>query len=73
MTKVTKPVRRTMRLDVAHGITPDIIVSLYPSGVIGLRESGRRQEHYFGLAQLLERAIIEEAACARRSGRKARA
>lgn len=43
VTTLKKPVRRTARCHVPHGVKPVIVITLYPGGVIGLRESGRRQ------------------------------
>jgi len=72
MTKLTKPVRRTAHLNVAHGIKPDIVVTLYPGGILGLRESGRRQEYRVALAALMERAVIDDAEQARRTRKQRR-
>jgi len=35
------PVRRVVRTRAPHGVEPNIVVSVYPNGTIGLRESGR--------------------------------
>lgn len=41
MTESTKPVRRKIRARVPHGVKPCLVVTLYPAGVLGLRELGR--------------------------------
>ena len=43
MTTLRKPVSRSARCHVPHGINPTIVITLYPGGLIGLRESGRRK------------------------------
>lgn len=43
MTQLDKPVQRRTRASVPHGVKPEIVITLYPGGTIGLRESGRRK------------------------------
>ncbi len=59
MTALTKPVSRRARVRVPHGVRPEIIVTLYPGGELGLRESGRptRTEQRLDLGTLYVLAI----------------
>ena len=43
MTDLNKQISRKTRANVPHGVRGEIIVTLYPGGTIGLRESGRRK------------------------------
>jgi hypothetical protein len=61
MTDLTKPVRRVARNVIhTHGIRPDVVVTLYPGGVLGLREHGRRKEYSIPLDAVLTLAIRRE-------------
>ncbi len=44
MTALNRPVSRKTPANVPHGVKPEIVVTLYPGGTIGLREAGRRRE-----------------------------
>lgn len=45
MTTIRKPLRRRVQCDgqVPHGVNPELVITLYPGGMLGLRETGRRQ------------------------------
>lgn len=55
MTDLNKAVTRRTRANVPHGVKPEIVVTLYPGGTIGLRESGRRRtaEYFSGPREAL--------------------
>ena len=59
MTALTKPVRRRACVRVPHGVRPEIVVTLYPNGEIGLRESRRssRTEQRLEIGTLYVMAI----------------
>ncbi len=59
MTTLTKPVSRRAHVRVPHGVRPEIIVTIYPGGELGLREAGRpsRTEQRLDLGTLYVAAI----------------
>lgn len=61
-TACTKPVKRKVRANVPFGVNPDIILTIYPSGVIGLRESRRRREYIVSIGMIYQNAVLQ---CAR--------
>lgn len=74
-TELKKPLRRGVTSNVPHGVNPRIIVTLYPHGVIGLREARRRREYLVGLGTLYVQAVMAEARAeqiAKRAARKQR-
>lgn len=76
MTTLTKAVTRKARTTpAAHGVRAELVISLYPHGVIGIREAGRRSksEITFEAARLYVDGIRNKAAAARAEKRKARA
>lgn len=73
MTDLTKPIRRVARGVIrTHGLRPSIVITLYPGGVIGLREFGRRREYQVPAEAVLTLAITREAERIRREKRAAR-
>lgn len=75
MTPLRKPVRRLATVDpgtVPFNTNPNIVVSLYPGGVIGLREARHRKEYLVHVGVVLERAIVDEALQRRRERARAR-
>lgn len=60
MTKLTKPVRRTTHANVPYGVTPQIVVTLYPGGIIGLREQRHRREYTLGIGTLYVQAMLAQ-------------
>lgn len=61
MTDLRKPVRRVARnCKVPHGMSPDIVVSLYPGGIIGLREARRRKEYQVAAVAVYTRLVLAE-------------
>ena len=71
MTDLLKPIRRVARnLRVPHGIKPDLVVTLHPGGLIGLRESGRRKEYALDIGELYRAAVVREFAEARKNRRR---
>lgn len=69
--KATKAVRRQVTAHVPRGINPEIIVTVYPHGVIGLREARRRR----GSEQQIEvgglyTMLVAKAARERRTARR---
>ena len=74
-TELKKPLRRGITSNVPHGVNPKIIVTLYPHGVIGLRESRRRREYMLGLGTIYVQAVAaaaREERIAKRAARKKR-
>jgi hypothetical protein len=62
MTDLTKPIRRIARNAVStHGLSADLVVTLYPGGILGLREPRRRQEWTIPLEAVLTLAIQRDA------------
>lgn len=68
MTRLTKPVKRTTPWNAPHGVKKDVVITLYPGAIIGLRELGRRKEVQVSAATIYTRALLEE----RRAAQKAR-
>lgn len=58
-TRSTKPLARLLYTRPSHGIRPEIVVTIYPTGELGFRELGRpsRTEQRLGVATLYEGAI----------------
>jgi hypothetical protein len=54
MTHLTRPVKRTTRSSdrLPYGVRADLVVTLYPGAVIGIREHGRRYEVQIGVGKL---------------------
>lgn len=61
-TLASKPVRRKVRVaGMPHGIKPDLVIVLYPNGIIGLREARRRREYQVTVGSLYARLVAQEA------------
>ncbi len=60
MTTIKKPVRRFATCAVPHGIKADLAITLYPGGVIGLREKGRRREVQIAAGVLYAKLLAAE-------------
>ncbi len=75
MTDLNKPVTRRTRAIVPHGVKPEIVVTLYPGGTMGLREAGRRRKHEYCLdiGKLYVRAVENAIATKRMEKGKKRA
>lgn len=75
MTDLNKAVTRRTRANVPHGVKPEIVVTLYPGGTIGLRESGRRRsaEYCLDIGKLYVRAVESQVAFKRMEKGKKRA
>lgn len=61
MTDLKRPLKRGILSNVPHGVNPKIVVTLYPNGVIGLRESRRRREYTLGVGALYVQAVAAQA------------
>ena len=72
MTALKKPVRRTTTWAAPHGVAEQVVITLYPGGVIGLRESRRRKEVQLNAATLYTRALLEERRRAKTPRRRGR-
>jgi len=73
VTLCTKPTRRKVRANVPFGVNPEIVLTIYPSGVIGLREARRRREYVVSIGIIYHNAVLASAraeAIARRAARK---
>jgi len=76
MTTLTKPVtRKACTTPAAHGVRPELVISLHPGGIIGIREAGRRDASgiMFEAARLYVDGVRAKAAQIRAEKRKARA
>ena len=60
MTRLAKPVTRTAMCAVPHGVNPTLVITLYPGGVIGLRESRRRKEYTVAAGTLYAQLVGAE-------------
>ena len=77
MTRLHKPVKRTIALQPkGGGMRLEVIITLYPGGIIGLRDKGRRREYtlplttvYYLAAQAEARRVIAERAAKRKEKR----
>ena len=71
MTRLSKPVTRRTSWNAPHGVNPEVVITLYPGGVIGLREARRRKEVQVNASTLYTRALLAEqrAKKAKRNGR----
>ncbi len=67
MTDLNKAISRRTRASVPHGVKPEIIVTLYPGGTIGLRENGRRKhtEVFCDVGRLYQKAVENKIVVAR--------
>jgi hypothetical protein len=74
MTSLHKPVTRRTRASVPHGVKPELVITLYPGGTIGLRESGRRKkaEYFLDVGALYVRAVQNKIAFDRLQKARAR-
>lgn len=72
MTDLKKPLRRGVTSNVPFGVNPKIVVTLYPNGIIGLRESKRRREYTLGVGTLYVQAVAAQARLDQIERRKAR-
>ena len=72
MTDLKKVVRRVARNAMSvRGFNPDLVVTLYPHNLLGLREARRRKEYTIPLATIMVMAVqrdINERRKARKRG-----
>lgn len=61
MTHLRKPLRRNVTANVPHGVNPNIVVTLYPNGLIGLREARRRREYCVNVGLIYQQAVLAAA------------
>lgn len=60
MTTLKKPVTRKVLADTSHGISDELVVTIYPNATIGIREPRRQDEVRLDIATLYESALINE-------------
>lgn len=74
MTHLTKPVKRTTRTPdrLPYGCREDLVVTLYPGGLIGIRERGRRTERKAGLGWLYAELVRREVEAKKRERKASR-
>jgi hypothetical protein len=60
LTYEDKPTKRVVTTHAPFGIRPNIVVSVHPNGMIGLRELGRRKEYELDIAALYVSAVRAE-------------
>lgn len=70
--ELKKPLRRKIYVNAPHGVTPEIVVTLYPSGVIGMREARHRREYVLGLGGVYVQAVMAAARAEAIEKKKAR-
>ena len=70
-TLATKPVRRRTTWRAPH-VAPQVVISIYPDGTVGLREVRRRREILVDAATIYTRALLDEARKARQERKRAR-
>lgn len=59
-TSIKKPVRRSTTCSVPYGVNPNLVITLYPGGVLGIREFRRRKEYTMHLGQLYSQLVQSE-------------
>ena len=57
-TKATKPVAREVYTSTPDSPRARVIVTIYPGGMLGFREVGRRIEHKLSVESAMTRAIM---------------
>jgi hypothetical protein len=75
MTKLNKPIRRQAdTMPAAYGISSQLVITLYPRGIIGLREAGRRasSEVVLDASELYVQAVRQRVARSKAEKRKAK-
>ena len=75
MTTLNKPVaRRAVTRPAAYGVRAELVISIHPGGIIGIREVGRRSksEVCFEAAELYVDGVRRRIAKERADKRKAR-
>jgi hypothetical protein len=63
MTDLVKPIKRIARgLSVPHGIKPDLVITIYPGGIVGIKEHSRsmRSEIQYSASALYEQGVISQ-------------
>jgi len=65
VTILKKPVSRRTETRVSHGIAA-LVITLYPGGLIGIREARRRKEIRLDAAQLYLAALWSDGAARRK-------
>ena len=71
MTQLSKKLTRRTTARVSHGYNPQLVVTLYPGGVVELREArSRRPPVALDLGQLYVSARIKEALAKRPKGKR---
>jgi hypothetical protein len=60
LTSNDKPTKRAVSARVPHGVKDTLVVAVYPGGMIGLRELGRRKEYTLEVGTLYVSAIRAE-------------
>lgn len=61
MTTITKPVRRVAQARMPHGYADRLIITLYPGGIVEVREVRRKETVQFDLGRLYVSALIRRA------------
>jgi hypothetical protein len=59
VTLLKKPISRRTESRVSHAIAP-LVITLYPGGIIGIREVRRRKEVVFDAGTLYLQAVARE-------------
>lgn len=76
MTALNKPItRKAYTRPAAYGVRAELVISLHPGGVVGIREAGRRSgsEVFFEASELYVQGVRARIAKQRAEKRKARA
>lgn len=70
MTELTKPVKRVATVrEMPHRFRNRLVITLYPGGIVSVREARRAESVEFDLAKLYASAIIRRALPQKRRGR----
>jgi hypothetical protein len=75
MTSLNKPIaRKAVTRPAAHGVRAELVISLHPGGIVGIREVGRRSksEVCFDAASLYVEGVRRRIATERAEKRKQR-
>lgn len=73
MTALHKRISRTTAIETRRGQNTEVVVTLYPGGLIGFRHKGRRTEYTLDLKSaywFAAKAAAEERIIAKRAARK---
>ena len=68
-TPLKKLLRRQVTASVPYGVNPQIIITLYPNGILGMRESRRRREYCAAIGTVYQQAVFAAARADRKAAK----